>query len=312
MRQVTVTSPEGKGSDVARIAFGAGIGEVSIHKVRRLGADGSETAKDKIEIETGTALAKAFIDKLTTASFFDREDYTVAVRQPRSIISGERLRILTRPLVEPGTDLFEELWQFCQVTYGFIGRIYLGAVLLAFGLIDYRLLFMIAGLLFIPLLPLMLGVGFGVWTRQWRLVGQALFALAVAMSLLVAGGVTVALLSDPPLRYLESNSLLTGFLISLVVGVAAGLATADDVGRREMIGLAATAQVAIIPAWFGICFVFGFPAFDSSSARQRLLSLALNIATIIIASAATYAALRVKGASLRVFDMSQKAVRSES
>jgi hypothetical protein len=31
-----------------------------------------------------------------------------------------------------------------------------------------------------------------------------------------------------------------------MVGAAAGLATADDVGRREMIGLAATAQVAIL------------------------------------------------------------------
>lgn len=247
MRQVTVSSPEGKGTEVARVAFGVGISEVSLNKVRRLGADGSETTKDKIEIETGTAQAKAFIDKLTTASFFDRAHYTVAVRQPRSIISGERLRTLIWPLVEPSTDLFEELWQFCQVTFGFIGRIYLGAVLLALGLIDYSLLFMIAGLLFIPLLPLMLGVGFGVWTRQWRLVGQASLALAVAMALLFAGGMTVALISNPPLRYLESNSLLTGLLISMVVGVAAGLATADDVGRREMIGLAATAQVAIIP-----------------------------------------------------------------
>jgi len=114
-------------------------------------------------------------------------------------------------------------------------------------------------------------------------------------------------MNHPPLRYLESNSLLTGALISLVVGVAAGLATADDVGRREMIGLAATAQVAIIPAWFGICFVFGFPAFDSSSPRQRLISLALNIATLIIASAATYAALRVRRASLRVFDKKRTA-----
>jgi len=280
--------------------------------VRRLGADGSETTKDKIEIETGTALAKAFVDKLTTASFFDREHYTVAVRQPRTIISGERLRTLTWPLVEPSTDLFEELWQFCQVTYGFIGRIYLGALLLALGLIDDRLLFMIAGLLFIPLLPLMLGVGFGVWTRQWRLVGQAIFALFVAMALLVAGGVTVALTSNPPLRYLESNSLVAGVLISMVVGVAAGLATADDVGRREMIGLAATAQVAIIPAWFGICLVFGFPSFDSTSPSQRLLSLALNIATLIIASAATYAVLRVKGASLRVFDKGERTAHNES
>jgi hypothetical protein len=101
--------------------------------------------------------------------------------------------------------------------------------------------------------------------------------------------------------------LLTGALISLVVGVAAGLATADDVGRREMIGLAATAQVAIIPVWFGICFVFGFPAFDSTLPSQRLFGLALNIGTLITASAATYAALRVKGASLRVFNKKRTA-----
>jgi hypothetical protein len=308
MRQVTVASPSGKGIEVAQIAFGVGISAVSLTEIRELEADGTKKTKDKIEIETGTALAKAFVDKLTLAPFFDRDLYTVAVRQPRSIISGEGLSVLTRPLVEPSTDLLQELWQFCQVTYGFVGRIYLGAVLLAFGLIDDRLLFMIAGLLFIPLLPLMLGVGFGIWTRQWRLVGQALFALAVAMALLVAGGVTVALMNQPPLRYTESSSLLTGVLISLVVGVAAGLATADDVGRREMIGLAATAQVAIIPAWFGICFVFGFPAFDSSSPRQRIISLVLNITTIVIASAATYAALRIKGSSLRVFETRKEAV----
>ncbi len=97
-----------------------------------------------------------------------------------------------------------------------------------------------------------------------------------------------------------------------MVGVAAGLATADDVGRREMIGLAATAQVAIIPVWFGICFVFGFPSFDSISPSQRLLSLLMNIAMIIVASAATYAALRVKGASLRAFDKSTSTARNKS
>jgi hypothetical protein len=307
MRQVTVASPAGKGVEVARVAFEVGISEVSINEVRRLSADGSEAFKDKVEIETGTALAKTFVDAVITAPFFDPDDYSIAVRQPRSIVSSARLRILTRPLVEPGTDLFQELWQFCLVTYGFVGRIYLGSLLLAFGLVDDRLLFIIAGLLFIPLLPLMLGVGFGVWTHQWRLVKQALFALAVAVVLLVAGGVTVALMGNPPLRYVESTSLLTGALISLVVGVAAGLATADDVGRREMIGLAATAQVAIIPVWFGICFVFGFPAFDSSSPRHRLIGLVLNIGTLITASAATYAGLRVKGASLRVFDKKRTA-----
>ena len=301
MRQVTVTAPEGRGSDIAQIAFSVGISDVAINTVRMLAADQSQTIKDHLEIETATQLAKEFVEKLTTASFFNCEQYAIAVRQPRAIVSNDDLRKLTRPLVEPTCDLFEELWQFCQVTYGFVGRIYIGALLLAFGIIDYRLLFMIAGLLFIPLLPLMLGIGFSLWTRQWRLLAQAAYALIVAVALLMAGGVTVALLNNPPLRYLESTSLLTGFLISLAVGVAAGLATADDVGRREMIGLAATAQVAIIPAWFGVGLVFGFPVADPVSARQRALSLLINIAGIVIASLVTYAFLRMKGDSLQVF-----------
>ena len=64
-------------------------------------------------------------------TFFDLDQFTIAVRQPRSIVSRERFESLARPLVEPSTDLFEELLQFCQVTYGFIGRIFIGAVLLA-------------------------------------------------------------------------------------------------------------------------------------------------------------------------------------
>jgi len=59
----------------------------------------------------------------------------------------------------------------------------------------------------------------------------------------------------------------------------------------------------------GICFVFGFPSFDSSSPSQRLLSLLMNIAMMIIASALTYAALRVKGASRRFFDRARYSAR---
>lgn len=169
MRQVTVTAPEGKGPDIAQLAFAVGVSDVSINPIRILTADGSEKTKDHIEIETATHRAKALVEKLTAAPFFNREHYTVTVRQPRSIISKAGVRALTRPLVEPTSDLFQELWQFSQVTYGFIGRIYLGALLLAFGLIEYRLLFIIAGLLFIPLLPVMLAIGFSLWTRQWKL-----------------------------------------------------------------------------------------------------------------------------------------------
>src|SRR4029079_17886496 len=119
-------------------------------------------------------------------------------------------------------------------------------------------------------------------------------ALLTAIVLKAAGGATVAILSHPPVRYVEANSLVTGLLISLVVGVAAGLATSDDVGRREMIGLAATAQVAIVPTWFGLAAVLGLPANDSVSAKQRAMSLVINVAGIVVASFVTYAALRMR------------------
>ena len=301
MRQVTITAPEGKGVDVAAIAFSVGIRDVSLIPVRALKSDEAEKRKDLIEIETATHLAKAFVEKLSSSPFFNTEEYAITIRQPRSIYSSRDIRSLTRPLVEPTSDLFQELWQFSQITFGFIGRIYIGALLLAFGLVDYRLLFMIAGLLFIPLLPLMLGIGFSLLTRQWKLLGQSFLALLTATVLMAAGGATVALFSLPPIRYVESNSLLTGFVISLAVGIAAGLATSDDVGRREMIGLAATAQVAIVPTWFGLAMVLGLPANDPVPAKQRATSLIINVAGIVIASFATYAALRMRGESLRAF-----------
>jgi hypothetical protein len=301
LRQVTVTAPEGKGSEVAEIAFSVGIRDVSLTSISALRSDRSQKQKDHLEVETATHLAKAFVEKLSSSPIFNTEEYAITIRQPRSIYSTRDIRSLTQPLVEPSSDLFQELWQFSQITFGFVGRIYLGAVLLAFGLVDYRLLFMIAGLLFIPLLPLMLGIGFSLLTRQWRLLAQSSLALLTATILMAAGGVTVALFSNPPIRYVEANSLLTGCVISLVVGVAAGLATSDDVGRREMIGLAATAQVAIVPTWFGLSMVLGLPANAGASAKQRAISLLINIAGIIVASFATYAALRMRGDSLRAF-----------
>jgi hypothetical protein len=302
MRQITITAPRGTANQIAKIAFSAGISEVTVWEKHVLSSHGSETIKDSIEMDVGTPLAKAFIDELVSTPFFNRETFSIAVRQPRALVSREKLKILARPLVEPALDIFEELWQFSEVTYGFIGRILIGAFLLAYGLVEYRLLFIIAGLLFIPLLPLILSIGFGLWTNQWRLAAQGLFSLAVAIALLISGGVLVGLLSNPPVRYSDFTSPGTGFLISCAVGIAAGLATVDDVGRREMIGLAATAQVAIIPVWLGLCLVMGFPVLDSVSPLRRLPGLLLNIVAIIITSFATYAFVGIKGSSLKCFE----------
>lgn len=304
MRLVRVKVPEGKGETVARLAFEAGIEQVMIHQQDTLKADGQRETKDLVDVETATPTAKAFVDALMSAPFFDAKEYAIAIRQPRSVVSREGARKLTWPLVEPSVDIFEELWQFSHVTYGFVGRVLIAALLLAYGMIEHKILIIIAGLLFLPLLPLLLAMGFGLWTRQWRLVLQGISAFIVATALLVCGGAVVAWMTEPPMKYNEHNTLLVGFLISLAVGVAAGLASVDDVGRREMIGLAATAQIAILPVWFGVSFVFGFPVMDSATPAQRTLSFLVNVVTIIAAAFVIYALVRMHGNALERFSES--------
>jgi hypothetical protein len=68
-----------------------------------------------------------------------------------------------------------------------------------------------------------------------------------------------------------------------------------------MIGLAATAQIAIVPAWFGLCLVLGFPAAEATPPSRRILGLFVNIVAIVIAASGTYAAMRIKGSSLSFF-----------
>jgi hypothetical protein len=109
-------------------------------------------------------------------------------------------------------------------------------------------------------------------------------------------------LTNPPVRYAEFNPLETSLLISCAVGVAAGLATVDDAGRREMIGLAATAQIAIIPAWIGLCLILGFPSSETAPAKHRFIALVSNVGAMVIASFITYTLLGVKASALKCFN----------
>ena len=122
----------------------------------------------------------------------------------------------------------------------------------------------------------------------------------------------VGLLTNPPVQYSDFNSLATGFLVSLAVGVAAGLATVDDVGRRELIGLAATAQVHS-PARLGLRIVLGFQVIDATTPPRLILgSAAGNILGIVIANLATYAEIGVKGKALKFFKMNSGKTESRS
>jgi hypothetical protein len=289
MRLVKISAPEGMGGEVAQKAFSVGIEKVSRRQDESHYPDGKVERKDIIDVETSTPLAKRFIDAVMAADFYAPEEISINVRQPRSIISGKNIRELTKPLVEPSTDILEELWQFSHITYGFVGRIFIAACLLAYGLIQQNTLLIIAGLFFLPLLPILMAIGFSAWTKKWKLTKQSVSAFLTALVLMFIGGVFIALISSPPLKYDEFNTLSVSFLISLAVGVAAGLAAIDDVGRRELIGLAATAQLAIIPVWFGICLIFGFPkTTGEGEITTRAIVFFVNFITIIVASLAVF------------------------
>ena len=172
MRLVKVHTPKGRGKDVIRVAFSAGIERVSLENAECHYPDGHIEQRDVIDIETSTPQAKTFVDDLLNADFFDRKDYSLTIREPRSIFSDLDFHKLTVPLVAPITDIFEELFQFSHLTLGLAGRTFVAGCLLAYGMIQAQLLLVIAGLLFLPVLPMLLSIGFGIWIKRWKLAIQ--------------------------------------------------------------------------------------------------------------------------------------------
>lgn len=289
MRLIKVNVPEGKGQKVLKTAFSVKIKKATIHPAKNYRADGTVENREIVDIEASTPEAKLFVDRLLQSDYFDREESSLAVRETRSIVSDKPFRELTIPLVVPITDIYEELWEFSHLTFGFIGRAFISGALLSYGLIQQQILLMIAGLLFLPLLPLLLAIGFGAWTRKWKLALQGFVTFCAAMLVLLAAGIFVGEIVGPPVRFSDFNSLIVGLAISLGVGIAAGLSIIDDVARRELIGLAATAQVAIIPAWIGLCLAVGFPeTISRADITERLISFGANTVTIVVASLVVY------------------------
>ena len=162
MRLIKVSAPSGMARQIAELAFTAGIKSVSIREEQELSADGKSETKDAVDLQTSTPKGKRFIDNLLNADFYNTQDYSISMRQPRAVISSENNRELTRPLAEPVLDIYQELWQFSHITIGFVGRFFIGASFLAYGLIQNQTLMIIAGLLFLPLLPTLMAISLGV------------------------------------------------------------------------------------------------------------------------------------------------------
>jgi hypothetical protein len=285
MRLVKVSVPQGRGADIARIAFEQGAPDVSFQQVSQQKPGAEPQPREAVDVKISTPRAKAFVDAVIAAPFFDREHYTIEIREPRSLLKSTRTREITRPVPAPVIDIDQELWQFTHVTYSFVLRVFISALLLSYGMVEDNPLIMIGGLLFLPFTPLVLAFGFGTLTRQWELVRHAVVALVFG------GGVAVALAADPPMVFDKFPPMIAGLAFSFAIGIASSLATADDVGRRELIGLAAASQLALIPAWLGVSLVFGF----DESPVEKLQAFGVNLVALACGALAVYGYMFVQG-----------------
>jgi hypothetical protein len=291
MRLVKVSGPKGSGTDVSKIAFQCGISDVSMQDAAKHSPNAKPQPQDIVDMKVSTPQAKAFIDALIEAPFFDREHYSIDIREPRSILKRSSTREITEPLPAPILDIDEELWQFTHVNYSFVTRVVIAALLLAYGMIHDNPLFMIGGLVFIPFMPLVLAVSFGTLTRQWQLAGHAAIAFVTATLLIALASVAVALAVDTPMMFDQFPPMAAGLFFSLAIGVAAALGTADDVGHRQLIGLAAASQLSLIPAWLGISIVHGF----SESPAEKILSFGVNAVALALGAMIVYGLLSWRG-----------------
>jgi uncharacterized membrane protein len=261
----------------------AGVQEVTIYKVF---AYSTNQEKEVVSTETSTPLAKAFIDALFAADCLDRNTSSISTRQLRAVRAKASSFEITKPMVMPALDVFEDLWQLSHVTIGYVLRAIAAAALMAIALIENSSIGIVVAALFAPFLSPTLAISFGVSQRDWKLARQGGVALLASIGLFVATAYAIGLALRGSVKFEGFHTPALNFFISLMIGLAAGVTTADDTGRRYMVGVAAAVQYAVFPAWIGLSLALGFP--DQVVTLERLGSFSINVATIAITSALVY------------------------
>jgi Domain of unknown function (DUF389) len=289
MHEIRVTLPLECISEATRLARESGIDRVSITDTLV-----NDVARCQFSVETSTPNARAFVEKFMNSESLTQCDHTLTSREIRSIIGSPApsMVTLTRPMSEPLPDIVQDLWQLSHLTPSYIGRATAGAVLLADGLIHNSAISIVVGALVLPFLSQILAVSFGLWAGEYRLAVHGLRALLVSTALAFAAGASVAWIEGGPLLFNGFRNLMGNFLISAIIGTAAGLSITDDAGRRYLIGVAAAVQFAVFPVWFGAGVVLGLPGLDIT--RERLFGFLVNLGAISGAAMLAYASMHFR------------------
>ena len=286
MHEIRATVPPDCVQEAARLAHAAGIARVTVADVFVHGPDAERRV---VSVETSTPKARAFVEAFLDSPTFSQTECTLTSREVRAIVDDEPLTSLTLPMSEPSTDVIQDLWQLGHVTTSYVARAAAGAIVLATGIIENNPIAIVVAALFLPFLAQLLAVSFGLWNRDRPLIAQGLLALTISTALAFAAGAVVAWTEGGPILFAGFKNPLSSFAISAVIGITAGLSNADDTGRRYLIGVAAAVQLAIFPVWMGAAFVIGMPS--PEVLYPRLLSFAINLASIAACAIVAYAAL---------------------
>lgn len=294
MQQITVIAPQGKAKSIVRIAQEQGIAQVAVAQVYVYGPDKEH---DEISIECSAPQAAKIIEAVMAAPFYDPREYSLSADEIMAIVDSNPPEKISWPLRVGSTTILQDLWMQNHLTIGYVARAFVSTVLLAYGLLKGDVTVLIIALLFTPFLTQDLAIGFGALMGDWRLARQGAIVLGISTLIAMLAGVVAAAVMGGPIVYDEYGTLQSNFIISLMVGVVAGLDTADEAGRREFIAVAGAAQFASFPVWFGLCLILGFP--DRATTVWRLATFLVNIITILAASLAVYAALRYRRDNIR-------------
>ncbi|MBP6787865.1 MAG: DUF389 domain-containing protein [Candidatus Promineofilum sp.] len=304
MQEVTVSTPQGQGERVARLALAQGIGEATLIPTRVF-RDGETKEGEEVRVEVSAPESTQFIEAVMSADFFDPREYSIVSDEVVAIISQEPPERVTRPIKLSATTILQDLWLQNHLTTAYIARAAVSTLLVAYGLLSADMTIYIVALLFTPFMTQVMAVGFGGWMGDWRLARQGLTVLVVSTVIAIVAGVIVAAVMGGPLSYDEFGTLQSNFAISLLVGIVAGLDTADEAGRRELVAVAGAAQFASFPVWFGIALVLGFP--DAETTVWRIVTFFVNIVTILVVTVAVYVALRYRRETIRRYATTTRA-----
>lgn len=289
MNELKVTVPEGQAKNVVEIALRVGIEEVSASRVF---VHGPDIHKEELSMEVSVPQARRFIDQFCTAEFYDPQHYSVSSDELLSIVSQVPPETITWPLGFSAPTILQDLWLQNHITVSYILRAFVSALILSYALLEGDVITLMAALLFTPFLAQDLAIGFGLLMRDGKLVRQGIMALGTSAILTIIAGVIAASVMGGPIQYDQFGTLYSNLAISFVVGIVAGMDTADKSGRREFIAVAAAAQFATFPAWFGMSLILGFP--DSQTTMWRIITFFVNILTILVTSTGIYVALHYR------------------